>query len=161
MVLESSPRLTQCRRCACSASPGSASSLMAITAISIPWLRAACSTRNGKRPLPAISPQLFRLEMLVVMEYAGLFHNAALGSFDKFDQLANIVRVGKIAAQRGQRLRGIQLGSQQSAKSALQCFHAFRRKTAAFQPDGICAQGFSVTFSDDARKRRHVLGDDR
>src|SRR5208337_2115378 len=57
MALLSSPRLTQCTRLAACASSGEASSLIAITAISIPWLRAPSSTRNGNRPFPAISPQ--------------------------------------------------------------------------------------------------------
>jgi len=91
---------------------------MAITAISIPWLRAACSTRNGKASVTGDqSPARLIGNAGGHGKYAGLFHDAALGSFDKFDQLANIVRVGKIAAQRGKRLRGIELGSQQSAKA--------------------------------------------
>src|SRR5215468_8093340 len=37
---------------------GSVSSLIAATAISTPSARAPSSTRNGKRPLPAINPNL-------------------------------------------------------------------------------------------------------
>ncbi len=56
IALLSSPRLTQCRRFAELANSCEASSLRAITAMSMPWLRAPSSTRKGKRPLPAISP---------------------------------------------------------------------------------------------------------
>ena len=56
-VRDNSPRLTQCNRDAIFSSSGEASSRIAITAMSTPWLRAASSTRNGNRPLPAISPQ--------------------------------------------------------------------------------------------------------
>jgi hypothetical protein len=55
-VRDSSPRLTQCKREATFSSSGEASSRMAITAISIPWSRAASKTRNGNWPLPAINP---------------------------------------------------------------------------------------------------------
>jgi hypothetical protein len=57
MARLSSPRLSQCRRAACFSSSGEASSRMAKTAISMPWLRAPSKTRNGKSPLPAIKPQ--------------------------------------------------------------------------------------------------------
>src|SRR5258706_3276002 len=56
MVLLNSPRLTQCSRVAILSSSADASSFNAITAMSIPWLRAPSSTRNGKRPFPAMSP---------------------------------------------------------------------------------------------------------
>src|SRR5258708_5510823 len=56
-VRDNSPRLTQCNRDAIFSSSGEASSRIAITAISIPWLRAASRTRNGNCPLPAMSPQ--------------------------------------------------------------------------------------------------------
>ena len=38
---------------------GNVSSLIAATTMSIPWLRAASSTRNGNFPLPAMRPYLF------------------------------------------------------------------------------------------------------
>ena len=57
MALLSSPRPTQCSLRAAFSRSGEASSRKAITAISIPWLRAPSRTRNGNRPLPAISPQ--------------------------------------------------------------------------------------------------------
>ena len=57
MALLNSPRLTQCSRLAQFVQFRRSFFLQAITAISIPWLRAPSSTRNGNRPLPAISPQ--------------------------------------------------------------------------------------------------------
>ncbi len=57
MVLLNSPRLTQCSRVVIFSNSGDASSFSAMTAMSIPWLRAPSSTRNGKRPFPAMSPQ--------------------------------------------------------------------------------------------------------
>ena len=57
MALLNSPRLTQCSRFAEFSRSADASSFNAITAISMPWLRAPSNTRNGNRPFPAMSPQ--------------------------------------------------------------------------------------------------------
>ena len=46
---------------ACASRSGKASSLMATTVTSWPSARAASRTRNGKRPLPAISPSFIRV----------------------------------------------------------------------------------------------------
>src|SRR5215471_3252375 len=105
MAFESSPRLTQCTRRACRASSGSASSLIAITAMSIPWLRAPSSTRKGKRPLPAISPHpRLSVPALIWAEITCLFHDAAFGGFDEFHQFANVLGVGKLRSHLGESL---------------------------------------------------------
>src|SRR5215471_1738599 len=44
---------------ACCSISGNVSSLIAATTISIPWLFAASSTRNGNFPFPAMRPNLF------------------------------------------------------------------------------------------------------
>src|SRR5271165_1101830 len=96
MALLSSPRLTQWMRLVVSASSGEASSLMAMTAMSMPCWRALSSTRNGKRPLPAIRPQpaeesLAEASVLATVFGMGgavrgtLFDDAALGGFNELD----------------------------------------------------------------------------
>ena len=121
MVLLNSPRLTQCRRFAAFSSSGDASSLRAMTAISIPWLLAPSSTRKGKRPFPAMSPQVFRLRFVSVMKgTACSLYDAALGAFNKLDQFAHIRRVTQCLFHLCQRLRRIQLRAQQQPVSALQ-----------------------------------------
>src|SRR5215475_10967012 len=57
---------------ACFSISGDVSSLIAATTISIPWLRAASSTRNGNLPLPAIKPYLL--------------DDATLGGLNEIDQ---------------------------------------------------------------------------
>src|SRR5712691_747385 len=56
--LPSLPIDIQCTVFACCSISGNVSSLMAATTISIPWLRAACSTRKGNLPFPAMRPYL-------------------------------------------------------------------------------------------------------
>src|SRR5947207_15415235 len=58
MSLPSWPRDIQITVSACCSISGNVSSLMAATTISIPWLRAASSTRKGNLPFPAMSPYL-------------------------------------------------------------------------------------------------------
>src|SRR5215470_6033641 len=53
------PRDIQCTVFACCSISGNVSSLIAATTISIPWLRAASSTRKGNFPFPAMRPYLF------------------------------------------------------------------------------------------------------
>src|SRR5712664_3013675 len=74
MVLLSSPRLTQCSRFAIFSSSREASSFTAITAISMPWLRAPSRTRKGNLPFPAISPHPFNCASVSGM-------NSAIGVF--------------------------------------------------------------------------------
>src|SRR5215472_13402181 len=105
MALLSSPRLTQCRRLAAFSRSGDASSLSAITAISIPWLRAPSSTRNGKRPFPAISPQPV-LGVTSGMAFRSL-HNAAFGLFDKGHEFLYVVGALYRRTHLLERLRGV------------------------------------------------------
>src|SRR5438876_9149515 len=58
MSLPSWPRDIECTVLAYCSISGNVSSLIAATTISIPWLRAASSTRNGNFPFPAIRPYL-------------------------------------------------------------------------------------------------------
>src|SRR5262249_36833455 len=120
IVLLSSPRLTQCNRFACVSSSGAASSLIAITAISIPWLRAPSNTKNGNRPLPAINPHPEAFSVAVGMTARSLFHNAALGGFDELHQLDHIRGIGKLRAHLRQRLRSVQLRPQKQPERSLQ-----------------------------------------
>src|SRR3989475_11604632 len=56
--LPSWPSDIQCTFVACCSISGNVSSLMAATTMSIPWLRAASSTRKGNFPFPAMRPYL-------------------------------------------------------------------------------------------------------
>jgi len=133
IVLESSPKLTQCTRFVWRASSGSASSLIAITAMSMPWLRAPSSTRKGNLPFPAISPQPFALGLLAFIRGPGrLLHNAALRGFHKLHQLSHVFGVAELRAHLRQRLRSIHLRTRQQAEGPLQRFDSFRRKALAF-----------------------------
>src|SRR6202011_4162491 len=111
--------LTQCSRFAERSSSGAASSFSAITAISMPWLRAPSSTRNGNRPLPAMRPQpvVFAVMLGVVSgmpcSIAGeLFHNSAFGALDESDQFLDVFRVRKFLAHLHNRLAGVQFRAQ-------------------------------------------------
>src|SRR5258708_14887325 len=163
MVLLNSPRLTQCTRFEILSSSGDASSLSAITAMSIPWLRAPSSTRNGKRPFPAISPQPVELVLASGMKSASqeLLHDAALGALDEFDQFLHVGEIAEGFSHFGNCLRGIQLCAQQQSKSALQYLQPLGRKAFALQAYRIDAETFRLAFSDDFRKRRHVLRNHR
>src|SRR6266700_1022328 len=96
MVLLNSPRLTQCTRFAACSSSGEASPFNAMTVISIPWLRAPSSTRNGNRPFPAMSPQLAVFAFASGMKIAArLLHDAAFGTFYKLDQFFDVRRTAQ------------------------------------------------------------------
>src|SRR6266478_7667163 len=86
IALLNSPRLTQCSRFVERSSSGAASSFSAITAISIPWLRAPSRTRNGNRPLPAIRPHPAVLVSVLAMSCVpkrALLHNSAFRRLDE------------------------------------------------------------------------------
>ena len=106
IALLNSPRLTQCSRFAVFSSSGEASSFSAITAISMPWLRAPSNTRKGNRPFPAISPQPAALGVVSGMKFR-LLHDAAFGLLYKFHQFLHIVGAGLSFAQLLQRLRSV------------------------------------------------------
>src|SRR5437773_4374547 len=92
MSLPSWPRDIQCTVLAYCSISGNVSSLMAATTISIPWLRAASSTRNGNFPFPAMRPYLFddaTLGCLDEIQNDLDFRRLELG-FDRFDCLRRI-----------------------------------------------------------------------
>src|SRR5436309_10833296 len=98
MSLPSWPRDIQCTVSACCSISGNASSLMAATTISIPWLRAASRTRNGNFPLPAISPYLL--------------DDSTIGRLDEIQHDFHFRR-DAFLPDRLERLARIELGSQQ------------------------------------------------
>src|SRR5208337_1513151 len=167
MALLSSPRLTQCTRLAACASSGEASSLIAITAISIPWLRAPSSTRNGNRPFPAISPQpslfVFISRTPATPASAGLLllHDPALRLLHKTHQLLYVRGIFPALPQLFQRLRSVLLGSHQYPERSLQCFDPLARKSLALQPDRIRAKAFRFPLRHHQRKWQHILRDYR
>src|SRR5215469_9724704 len=146
MALESSPRLTQWTRCACLASSGSASSLMAITAISMPWERAPSRTRNGKRPLPAMSPQPVLVVVAVIERVSCLFHDAAFGGLDKLNEFANVFGVGELHAHFGEGLGSVELGTREEAEGTLQSLDAVGGEAFAFEADGVGAEGLGFAI---------------
>src|SRR6266513_694806 len=162
MVLLNSPRLTQCNRFASFSSSAEASSLSAITVMSIPRLRAPSTTRNGKHPFPAMSPQPVVLAFASgIKSVRSLLHDAALGAFDKPDQFLHVGGIAQRFPHFGQRLRGIQLRAQEKTIGPLQGLQTLRRKSFALQPNGIDAKAFRLAFGDDFGKRRHILGNHR
>src|SRR5881296_1893530 len=81
--LPSCPRDIQCTVFACCSISGKVSSLMAATTMSIPWLRAASSTRKGNFPFPAIKPYLL--------------DDATAGCLDELQENLNFRRLDFIA----------------------------------------------------------------
>src|SRR5271155_5681332 len=107
-------------RLALAASSGEASSLMAMTAMSMPCWRAPSRTRNGKRPLPAMSPHpvaesfVSAVEIALSMDGAvsgTLLDDAALGAFNELDQFLHIRGVAESFFHFFQGLRGVELGA--------------------------------------------------
>src|SRR5258708_7559076 len=167
IALLNSPRLTQCSRLAIFSSSGEASSFSAITAISIPWLRAPSRTRKGNRPFPAIRPQpvLPGPGLLCVVSgmtfRSALLHDAAFGFFHEFHQFLYVGGIRHALSQHFQRLRSVFLRAHEHAKRFLQHFDAVGRKTLAFQPNVIRAKPPGLPLRYDQRKRRHVLRNHR
>src|SRR6267378_1827208 len=158
MVLLNSPRLTQCSRVAIFSSSTEASSFNAITAISIPWLRAPSSTRNGKRPFPAMSPQPFNCALASGMKSAiVLLHNAAFRAFDESDQFLHVRRISQRFLHLRERLRGVEFRPQQQTIRLLQRMQALRRKFPALQANRVEPVILRLALRHDFRKRRHVL----
>src|SRR6185437_12691679 len=128
-----SPRLTQCNRDATCSSSGAASSRIAITAISMPRLRAPSRTRNGNFPLPAISPQPAIEGVSFCGAIARLLNQPALGSFDEANQFGNVFRAAERLAHAFDSLRGIQLGPQQQPVRALNRLDPLAAEALTFQ----------------------------
>src|SRR5437867_6822255 len=102
MSLPSWPRDIQRTVSACCSISGNVSSWIAATTISIPWLRAASSTRKGNFPFPAIKPYLF--------------DDATRRCLDKFQENLNLRRSDFIAdVLHG--LSGVELRLQQEPES--------------------------------------------
>src|SRR5208283_4098579 len=151
MALLSSPRLTQCTRFAACANSGEASSLSAITAISMPWLRAPSSTRNGNRPFPAISPQPFLFASISNAQTASrplpallLLHDPALRLLHEIHQFFYVRGISPCLPHFCQCLRSILLRSQQQPERPLQRLNPLRRKSLALQPDGVWAEALRL-----------------
>src|SRR5712692_8269828 len=170
IVLLNSPRLTQWTRFAARAISGEASSLIAMTAMSIPWLRAPSRTRKGNLPFPAMSPQpaapgaVFAVVLSVVSgirsTFRGvLFHDAALGGLDKSNQLLHVGRITQCLAHLLDRVRGIQFRARQQPERPLENLQSLRRENLALQADGVNAIAFGLALGDDERRRRHALRD--
>src|SRR6185437_7224024 len=143
-----SPRLTQCNRDATCSSSGAASSRIAITAISMPRLRAPSRTRNGNFPLPAISPQPAIEGVSFCGAIARLLNQPALGSFDEANQFGNVFRAVERLAHALNSLRGIQFRAQQQSVCALDRLDAFPGKALAFETNRIHSETADVARLD-------------
>src|SRR6266481_3188645 len=162
IALLSSPRLTQCSRFEIFSSSGEASSFRAITAISMPWLRAPSRTRKGNLPFPAIRPQPVVLSIVSGMKFRSvLLHDAAFGLFHEFHQLLHVGGIRHALSNLCERLRSVFLRARQHAKRFLQRLDALGGKSLALQPDRVRAKAPRLPLGDDQRKRRHVLGNHR
>src|SRR5580700_6440103 len=165
IALLNSPRLTQCNRLAECSSSADASSFNAITAISMPWLRAPSRTRKGNRPFPAMSPQPVVLWPALLCVVSGmksrsaLLHDAAFGFFHEFHQLLHIGGIRHALSNLIERLRSVFLRTRQHAKRFLQRLDAFRGKALALEANRVRAKAPRLPLCDDQRKRRHVLRD--
>src|SRR5271166_5961318 len=150
MALLSSPRLTQWMRLVVSASSGEASSLMAMTAMSMTCWRAPSRTRNGKRPLPAIRPHpaVESVAVASALEAASdmaervegtLFDDAALGGFNELDEFLHIRGVAERFLHFLEGLRGVEFGAQQQAVGAFQRVQTLGRESFALQANSVDA----------------------
>src|SRR5712692_1430416 len=166
IALPNSPRLTQCRRAATRSSSGEASSRTAITAMSMPRLRAPSSTRNGKRPLPAMRPQRSpaevgsrEAEVSAPGVMGRLLRQTALSGFDEADKLFDVGRAVERDAHLLERLRRVQLRAQEQPIGLLDHADALGVEPAALQANRVHAEAARLALGDHQRKRRHVLRD--
>src|ERR1700731_4415910 len=141
IALLSSPRLTQCSRFAIFSSSGEASSFSAITAISMPWLRAPSRTRKGNLPFPAIRPQPVVVCIVSGMKIrSALLHDAAFGFFHEFHQLLHVGGIRHSLSDIFERLRSVLLRARQHAKRLLQRLDAILGKSLALQSNRVRAK---------------------
>src|SRR5882757_5518227 len=134
---------------------GSVSSLMAATTTSTPCARAASSSRNGNRPLPAIKPSLVLDAGVTLL----LLDDTALGTLDKGHQVRHGALQFAFAPQALQRLRGIQFGCQQDAIRVLQGLQLRRGEAGTLQADAVEAIGMGLAPGRSQGEGQDVLGD--
>src|SRR5436309_288320 len=113
--------------------------------MSMPWLRAASSTRNGNFPFPAMRPYLF--------------DDATAGCLDEVQENLDLRRLD-FTADFFQGLSGIELGLQQKPESRLDVLDLFGREPLTFQPNRVHAKRMRIALADGFRIRQHVFGDD-
>src|ERR1700691_1030895 len=138
---DSSPRESQYTRIPGSAAArasisGSVSSLMAATTTSAPCARAASSSRNGKRPLPAIRPSLVISSGFILPL---LLDHAPVGTLDKGHQVSHAVFRLTFASQAFQGLGGVELGCQQDPVGVLQGAQLLLAEARALEADPVQA----------------------
>src|SRR2546423_5203904 len=138
--LPSCPRDIQCTVFACCSMSGKVSSLMAATTISIPWLRAASSTRKGNFPFPAIRPYLL--------------DDATFGALDEFENRFGLRR-GCPRLQLFHCLRCVQFRLQQKPEGTFDFLNLFRGETFSLQADQVRTVGLRVTLAHCLGIRQH------
>src|SRR5712692_6688272 len=152
-------------RAAASARSGSASSLMATTVTSCPTERAASSTRNGNRPLPAMRPrrtgESFVREHFLRPPRGAPEDDAALRRAYELDEILHFgTHERPIAFDLAERTGRIQLRLQQIAERALQPRDDVWREAAAHQANGVRTENPRRPAAHSLRKRQRILGHD-
>src|SRR5262249_15738151 len=102
------PRPTQWISSTSPASAGSVSSLMATATTRRPRRRAARATRNGKRPLPAMSPSVSRLFLVEMGAVVALQDHAPLRAAGEAEERLHLGCGGPFGLETGHGLAGVQ-----------------------------------------------------
>src|ERR1035438_2144909 len=106
---------------------------MAATTTCRPRERAASSTSSGNLPLPAINPIFCDESDMSEARLSCLLDDPPLRRFDEAQQHLHIVALRAFRPQLLQRLRRIQLGSQQNLEGMMQPGNPLARKPATLQ----------------------------
>src|SRR5215813_4881598 len=133
MSFPSCPSDIQCTVLACFSISGNVSSLIAATTISIPWLRAASSTRNGNFPFPAIKPYLL--------------DDSTIRRFDEIENDLNLRRV-QLCLNCFHCLGGVELGLKEQSKSCLDIADLFGGETLSLETKNIGPISACSTLTD-------------
>src|SRR5438876_5246838 len=131
MSLPSWPRDIECTVLAYCSISGNVSSLMAATTISIPWLRAACSTRKGNLPFPAMRPYLL--------------DDSTFGFPNEVQNGLNFRRI-ELGLDRVDCLCGIQFRLEQQPKRFPDVLNLLRSEALSFQTEHVGTIGLRITL---------------
>src|SRR5688500_15811603 len=114
--------------------------------MSIPWLRAASSTRNGNLPFPVINPCLF--------------NDATIGCLDEFQDHVDFRR-DTLLPDRFDGLRCVQLRLQQQPESRFDTCQLLCSESLTLKPDDIHAVRLRLALADCLRIRQNILCNNR
>src|ERR1019366_7673273 len=126
-----------------------------------PWERAASSTSSGNLPLPAMSPIFCDESDMGEPRLSCLLIDPPLRRFDEAQQRFHIVALRAFRPQLLQRLRRVQLGSQQNLKCMMQPGNPLARKSATLQAHFIQHVRVGVAFGAGHGVRQHISREGR